>query len=99
MWKIKDKNMMDQDLCYCGERAIRGEGLLRNTMSCPSCGSEWEITHCWNCGEPIDGRFSSTCRACSWYLCAKCGAHEPDCTHTIQASFKNAAHYQNTFIG
>jgi predicted RNA-binding Zn-ribbon protein involved in translation (DUF1610 family) len=75
---------MDQDLCYCGEKAVRGEGLKRNIMTCHSCGSEWEITHCWNCGEPIDGRFSSVCRICDWYICPRCGAHEPDCTKSVK---------------
>lgn len=76
---------MDTNLCYCGERAIRGEGLRRNLMSCQACGAEWEITHCWNCEESIDGRFSSICRDCGWYICPNCGAHEPDCTKTANA--------------
>lgn len=36
-------------------------------------------SHCWNCGEPIDGSWNEKCPKCNkYYICPKCGVCKCD---------------------
>ena len=68
--------------CKCGgiaEHVLNEKGELTSMVKCPHCEAEWYVNHCWNCGEIIDGRNTSRCEKCHWYICPACNSCSEKC--------------------
>ncbi|GIV01473.1 MAG: hypothetical protein KatS3mg015_0303 [Fimbriimonadales bacterium] len=74
----------------CGERHWLRDILNDQrsvTVEC-SCGNEWYVAKCFECGSVVDSRYGERCADCNWIEC-ECGA----CGCTFDGWTGTSAHY------